>query len=1125
MVNVIRVSGEFEVYEAGTVAASGRIFLAENGQKLLDHEAPAGPPDTVTFDLDAEDIYKELRLRGYEYSGSFQGILKADIQHPYGQLKWEDNWVTFLDTMLQFSIFSNPVRSLNLPVRIHSCKVDPAVHAKVVGAVGDQGVSVVYEKYLNVCRAGGVVMKGLETNVTPRRAVQQEPFLEEYQFVPYLDDESTGRQREAAVREYAEVCCGMARRVVESCGKNMDQISDLMNGFREAPELVLHKYLESMNDNHGLLRVLASVEKAAKSSAGSLVAMVQSALAAHKEDLERDLLNTALLQEDPLRHLLDVVVENTGVEKIKVLEVAADAGPSLLAPRVSSLLALSHILLKTDLTIAHPQLDVLTAEQFPQDAKKVAWDVASPSNTALPEADLLVARYAAGSKALEALTVALAAQSRENGFVLLSLRTALTPAEMLLSTVDKVPFRAHSRDSVEAAFGERGFRLVGLRSNIVSALLLFRKRPATPAGAEKQAVIRVGSGGLGWVEEIKAKATEYQERPVGENVWLVAEDVGTSGVVGLTNCLRQETGGDHIRCVFNASLKGGANPVANFQPASSEHKELVERDLVMNVYRDGKWGSFRHTVTQSCGAPRLWTDQAFLDMRTRGDLSSLQWYESPLRYRPASDGQVLCSVYYAALNFRDIMLATGKLPQDALHGNLATSDCVLGLEFSGRDPSGRRVMGSVAAGGMATVVAADPGLLWEVPADWSLEEAATVPVAYSTAYYALLVRGAMHHGETLLVHSGSEGVGQAAISIALSIGCTVFITVGSQEKREFLKRRFPQLQDRNFASSRDLSFEEHILRETEGRGVDLVLNSLAEDKLQASVRCLATHGRFLEIGQFGRSQNNTVGMAVFLKALFGDDPGAAADKRRVAQLVREGIASGAVRPLGAVRFARDYVEEAFRFMASGKHMGKVVLEVIHSDIRNLWHSLQSRATTPDACYSHYDLNVNADAYHSYNVTPKPSPVFATRTSKTGLTASNDRKANAKKKLQHRQQQNEETYTSYIEDVLTLCRRADADMRVAKNPPTTSELRQTIREIVREEIKRLNTETPVTIDHGDLSTDLRALVQEELTHAASTALTMSSFTYNGSTHSRTHKHNDVLTLETDQLYPPVLLLRQ
>ncbi|KAG0432423.1 hypothetical protein HPB47_020861, partial [Ixodes persulcatus] len=142
-------------------------------------------------------------------------------------------------------------------------------------------------------------------------------------------------------------------------------------------------------------------------------------------------------------------------------------------------------------------------------------------------------------------------------------------------------------------------------------------------------------------------------------------------------------------------------------------------------------------------------------------------------------------------------------------------------------------------------------------------------------------------------------------------------------------------------------------------------------------------------------------------------------------------------------------------------------------------------------------------------TPKIREIFGTPTS---------RKENAKKKLQHRQQQNEETYTSYIEDV-------------DKNPPTTSELRQMIREIVREEMKKLNPETPATKDHGDLSTDLRALVQEELAYAASTArpraasATMSPFTYNGSTHSRTHKRHDVPTLETDQFYTRVLLLRQ
>jgi fatty acid synthase len=92
----------------------------------------------------------------------------------------------------------------------------------------------------------------------------------------------------------------------------------------------------------------------------------------------------------------------------------------------------------------------------------------------------------------------------------------------------------------------------------------------------------------------------------------------------------------------------------------------------------------------------------------------------------------MCHVYYAPLNFRDIMLATGKLPPDALPGDLAGQDCILGLEFSGRNSEGKRVMGMVAARGLATTVLADPGFLWEVPDKWTLEEAATIPVVYGT---------------------------------------------------------------------------------------------------------------------------------------------------------------------------------------------------------------------------------------------------------------------------------------------------------------------------------------------------------------------------------------------------------
>ena len=92
-------------------------------------------------------------------------------------------------------------------------------------------------------------------------------------------------------------------------------------------------------------------------------------------------------------------------------------------------------------------------------------------------------------------------------------------------------------------------------------------------------------------------------------------------------------------------------------------------------------------------------------------------------------------------------------------------------------------------------------------------------MVYTTAYYALVVRGNLRHGSKVLIHSGSGGVGQAAISIALYYGCKVFTTVGSAKKREYLKKRFPELDDGCFFNSRDTSFEFGVLKATKGKGM------------------------------------------------------------------------------------------------------------------------------------------------------------------------------------------------------------------------------------------------------------------------------------------------------------------
>ena len=120
--------------------------------------------------------------------------------------------------------------------------------------------------------------------------------------------------------------------------------------------------------------------------------------------------------------------------------------------------------------------------------------------------------------------------------------------------------------------------------------------------------------------------------------------------------------------------------------------------------------------------------------------------------------------------------------------------------------------------GLATTLETAKALLWSVPDHWTLEQAATVPVVYTTAYYALVVRANIQRGNTVLIHSGSGGVGQAAISIAMHYGCKVFTTVGSVEKRDFLKEKFPKLDDSCFFSSRDIEFETGILEATSGKG-------------------------------------------------------------------------------------------------------------------------------------------------------------------------------------------------------------------------------------------------------------------------------------------------------------------
>uniref|UniRef100_A0A8C1I655 Fatty acid synthase n=1 Tax=Cyprinus carpio TaxID=7962 RepID=A0A8C1I655_CYPCA len=905
--------------EVRLMPATNRFEVSENGNLAVSGELPLNKPMAVDKEdskllLKAGDIYKELRLRGYDYGKTFQGILESNNAGDYGKLHWTGNWVTFLDTMLQMIVVGLSGRSLRLPTRIRSVCVDPRLHEERVNEYADdqKAVDVHVNRCLDNITAGGVQICGLHATVAPRRQQQQTPpTLEEFAFVPYVDSD--------CLRTYEKLgdqlrhCKGLIQHLQRKLANQGVKIS--IPGLESATE----SQLIEAEAEKGLLRLLSVLCRLELN--GNLRSELEQMVEKERDCLLQDPLLNGLLDSQALRHCLDTALENSTLGKLKVVEALAADGRVF--SRAVGLLNIQPMM-RLDYTASDVSIDQLSAHQSSLEEQGIStaqWDpLQGPATGGLDGADLVVCNCVSGHTANPALLIEnLTSAVREGGFVLLH---TLLRGDTLGETVAFLTSQNNQEGLLtqtewEELFQKASLNVVMLRKSFYgSALFLCHKHQQS--SPDQPILIFVDPTDYKWVETLKSTLAESSDIPV----WLIATK-GHNGVVGMVNCLRQEPGGNRIRCAFVSNLSKDAD-VPSLVPTQKEMKALLKKDLVMNVYRDGQWGVFRHQLLTQDLSEEL-TEQAYVNVLTRGDLSSLRWIASPLRhFIPSNPNVQLCRVYFSSLNFRDIMLATGKLPPDAIPGDIALQQCMLGMEFSGRDPSGRRVMGLLPAKGLATCVDADKHFLWDVPSSWTLEQAASVPVVYATAYYSLVVRGRLRPGESVLIHSGSGGVGQAAIAIALSMRCRVFTTVGSGEKKAYLQERFPQLTAESFANSRDASFEQHVMLQTQGKGVDLVLNSLAEEKLQASLRCLIYHSLTFKLPCMALFLKNVAFHGILLDALFEEGN---REWEEVSELLKKGIASGVVQPLRTTVFERNQVEDAFRYMAQGKHIGKVLLQV------------------------------------------------------------------------------------------------------------------------------------------------------------------------------------------------------
>ncbi|MFD4764542.1 SDR family NAD(P)-dependent oxidoreductase, partial [Streptomyces sp. NPDC058439] len=312
-----------------------------------------------------------------------------------------------------------------------------------------------------------------------------------------------------------------------------------------------------------------------------------------------------------------------------------------------------------------------------------------------------------------------------------------------------------------------------------------------------------------------------------------------------------------------------------------------------------------------------------LDTTGPGTLENLALV--PADAPPLEPDQVRVAVRAAGVNFRDVLIGLGMYPEPSPMGAEAAGIVVeAGPAVTDLAP-GDRVFGLVPAG-LGNVATAPRAQLARIPRDWSFSQAATVPVAFVTAYYGLVDVAGARPGESVLVHAATGGVGTAAVQLARHLGLDVFGTA-SPAKWDALRRA--GLDDAHIASSRTTDFEARFRTATGGRGVDIVLNSLTGDILDATLRLLAPGGRLAEMGKADLRDPEQVAAAHSGVRYRSFDP-SEAGPQRLGEILTDILAlfdSGALQLPPATAWDIRDTAAAFRHISQARHIGKNVVTV------------------------------------------------------------------------------------------------------------------------------------------------------------------------------------------------------
>ncbi len=458
---------------------------------------------------------------------------------------------------------------------------------------------------------------------------------------------------------------------------------------------------------------------------------------------------------------------------------------------------------------------------------------------------------------------------------------------------------------------------------------------AEPAGGERAGGEPGGGGLAGAVRELTVCVLGLLQG------FLAAEGLGETRLVLITRgalAVREDEAPDLLQAALPGLLRSAcveysgrlslididaseASVAALVGALVSGEPEVALRGGELLVPRLARPGSSGSLVPPAGGEP--W----HLDIDSPGTLESLSLCGSPGVGEPLGAGEVRIAVHAAGLNFYDVVAALGLVSFSG-QAKLGSEGAGVVVEVAAdvRDLAvGDRVMGLIpyAFGPLAV---SDRRVLVRVPEGWSYTEAASVPTVFLTAYYALVDLARVQRGESLLLHGAAGGVGMAALQIAAYMGVEVFATA-HPSKWETL--RGLGIEGERVCSSRDVVFRERFLEVTGGRGVDVVLDSLVGEFVDASLGLLPRGGRFIEMGKADIREPGRVAAeypGVSYRAFDLLEAGA----ERIQEMLAEVMGlfeRGVLHHLPISRFDVRRAPEAFRLLRESRHIGKVVLEV------------------------------------------------------------------------------------------------------------------------------------------------------------------------------------------------------